>query len=219
MKKYINLKIFQVIFLIGFLLLSSGVSLNKFETRTINNNLNNNLDLQAMAIHIEQLRIEYLPVEPELEPEEEPEPETTIAPEAPQEERQPYTRTDAPMAHTQDDLWWLALVIHLEAGSNWLTDEHQLKVGNVVLNRVASNRFAGTTIHAILHQPGQYPWATNSSHPQPSERAIRNAQRLLDGERFLPSNVIWQANFRQGSACYSIIHCPRGIFRPTYFCY
>jgi len=195
------------------LLLSSQVSLDKAETRTINNNINKTLDLQAMAIQLEQISLSSDTEEIfEIAHEES---ETLYEQYSPQVE----IRNEAAMVYTQDDLWWLALAIHYEAGSNWLSDEHQLKVGNVVLNRVASPRFAGTSIYAILHQAGQYPWATSSNHPQPSARSIQNAQRLLDGYRILPDDVIWQANFRQGKNCYSIIECPRGILRTTFFCY
>ncbi|MCL2567907.1 MAG: cell wall hydrolase [Oscillospiraceae bacterium] len=117
-----------------------------------------------------------------------------------------------PMDHTQDDLFWLALAIELEAGSAWLCDEHQLFVGNVVLNRVAHPRFPGTTIHAILHQPGQYPWAALGVRVPISDRAWANAERLLNGERFLPYNVVFQAQFFQGDGTYRYI-------APHYFGY
>ena len=108
---------------------------------------------------------------------------------------------------TYDDLFWLALVIQMEAGSNWLTDEHQLKVGNVVLNRVAHPDFPNT-IHGVLHQPGQYCFIIRGVRQQPSERAFANAQRLLNGERPLPANVVFQAEFPQGSGTHATIHCP-----------
>ena len=98
-----------------------------------------------------------------------------------------------------DDLFWLALAIQHEAGSDWLCDEHQLWVGNVVLNRVASPLFPPTTIHGIVHQRGQYPWATRTwNRSFVSERAFANAQRLLNGERFAPAEVVFQAQFVQG---------------------
>ena len=107
-----------------------------------------------------------------------------------------------------DDLFWLALAIMHEAGSDWIDDEHQLFVGNVVLNRVAHHRFPPTTIHGVVHQAGQYPWATRSwNRSFVSERAFANAQRLLNGERFLPSNVVFQAQFPQGDGTYRILAC------------
>jgi len=110
---------------------------------------------------------------------------------------------DAPAPPAQgdryDDLYWLALAIQHEAGSDWLCDEHQLWVGNVVLNRVAHYAFPSWSVFEVVHQPGQYPWAGHAwSHIPISERAFANAQRLLNGERFAPANVVWQAQFPQG---------------------
>ena len=107
----------------------------------------------------------------------------------------------------EDDLFWLALTIQMEAGSNWICDEHQLWVGNVVLNRVAHSSFPPTTIHGIVHQRGQYPWAASGARMQISERAFANAQRLLNGERFAPANVVFQAQFPQGDGTARTFSC------------
>jgi len=118
-----------------------------------------------------------------------------------------------------DDLFWLALTIMHEAGSNWLSDEHQLMVGNVVLNRVAHPDFPANTISGIIQQPGQYAFVGRggwmSIHI--SDRAFNNAQRLLNGERFLPSNVVFQAEFSQGRVHHTIF-CPV-LGSTTYFSY
>lgn len=111
----------------------------------------------------------------------------------------------APSNPHEDDLFWLALTIQHEAGSNWLSDEHQLLVGNVVLNRVAHPQFPNT-VHGVVHQPGQYPWA-GSRHIAISDRAWANAQRLLNGERPAPANVVFQAQFPQGNGTFMTIHC------------
>ena len=113
-----------------------------------------------------------------------------------------------PIEHTDDDLFWLALTIEMEAGSAWLTDEHQLLVGNVVLNRVASDRFPNT-IRGVVHDPGQYAFMMSGARRPISDRAWANAQRLLDGERFAPEDVVFQAEFRQGSGVFMTIHCER----------
>ena len=107
---------------------------------------------------------------------------------------------------THDDLFWLALTIELEAGSAWLTDEHQLLVGNVVLNRVAHPRFP-STIFDVIHQPGQYPWAAPGVRVPISDRAWANAERLMAGERFAPPNVVFQAKFTQGDGTFAYFHC------------
>jgi len=122
----------------------------------------------------------------------------------------------APANPTQDDLFWLALTIQHEAGSNWLSDEHQLLVGNVVLNRVAHPQFPNT-IHGVVHQPGQYPWAGRAPIAI-SDRAWANAQRLLNGERPAPANVVFQAQFPQGNGTFRTIHCSV-LNTTTYFGY
>ena len=95
------------------------------------------------------------------------------------------------------DLELLARIINAEAGG--CTDEHQLLVGNVVLNRVADSRFPNT-IYEVIYQKGQYsPTWNGAINKTPSQQAYNNAQRLLNGERFCPSNVVFQANFKQGS--------------------
>jgi len=126
------------------------------------------------------------------------------------------TTTD-PIDHTEDDLFLLALTIQMEAGSNWLSDQHQLLVGNVVLNRVAHPNYP-STIFAVIHQPGQYPWAARGARPAISDRAFANAQRLLNGERFAPANVVFQAQFPQGNGVFlSIFDATLGT--TTYFSY
>lgn len=119
--------------------------------------------------------------------------------------------------YTDEDLYWLAVAIQYEAGSSWLSDEHQLMVGNVVLNRVASTRFRADTVYGVISSPGQYDWSTLSSCT-PSERAYTNAKRLLDGERYLPANVVFQAEFKQGSGVYTAIY-DKTLNTTSYFCY
>ena len=55
-----------------------------------------------------------------------------------------------------DELLLLARLIHSEAGSEWLTDELRMCVGEVVLNRVASPEFPNT-LEEVLAEEGQYP--------------------------------------------------------------
>lgn len=122
-----------------------------------------------------------------------------------------------PIDHTQDELFWLALTIEMEAGSNWLSDEHQLLVGTVVMNRVAHYRFPNT-IHGVIHQPGQYAFIASGARRPISDRAWANAERLLNGERFAPENVVFQAEFRQGSGVHVSIRCDV-LNNTTYFSY
>lgn len=117
-------------------------------------------------------------------------------------------------SNSWNDLELLARIINAEAGG--CTDEHQLLVGNVVLNRVASSSFPNT-IYGVIYQKGQYsPTWNGAINKTPSEQAYKNAQRLLNGERFCPKNVVFQANFKQGSGVYKAISTS---YSTTYFCY
>ena len=107
------------------------------------------------------------------------------------------------------ELMLLAKLIYLENGNN--TDLAQLLTGNVVLNRVASSKYPNT-IKGVIYQKGQYSVASKISKTVPSDRAIKNAKRLLSGERFCPKNVIYQSRFKQGSGVYKKI-------KGEYFCY
>lgn len=109
----------------------------------------------------------------------------------------------------ENDLMLLAKLIYLENGSG--SDEVQLLTGNVVLNRVASKKYPNT-IKEVIYQKGQYSVSSKIKSTKPSERAIKNAKRLLEGERFCPSNVVYQSRFKQGSGVYKKIN-------GEYFCY
>lgn len=130
---------------------------------------------------------------------EEPTVETTVATE-PLETEPPYT---------SDELEMMALVIYQEAGGNACSDETRLMVGTVVMNRVADNRFPDT-LYGVLTQRAQYgrlhwtglTWPARAKNPSEAKavaRAYRCAERVLLGERVLPEDVIWQAEFIQGT--------------------
>ena len=111
--------------------------------------------------------------------------------------------------YSPEDLELLALVIYQEAGADTSSDDTRLKVGTVVLNRVADSRFPNT-IHEVVTQRAQYGllhwtgavWPERVSLPGEADavaRAYDCAERLLQGERFLPGDVVWQAEFIQGT--------------------
>jgi len=116
---------------------------------------------------------------------------------------------------TDDDRFWLALAIQMEAGSDWICDEHQLWVGNVVINRRDHPTRFRNTIQGVVNQPGQYPWAARGVRGPISDRAWANADRLLAGERFMPPNVVYQAQFRQGDGTWDTFHC--SVLNTTHF--
>lgn len=110
-------------------------------------------------------------------------------------------------AYTEAELEAMALVIYQEAGGDACTDETRIMVGNVVMNRVADSRFPNT-IEEVLLQKAQYGrlhwtglvWPERAANePEAVERAYKCAERVLNGEKLLPDDCIWQAEFRQGS--------------------
>lgn len=120
--------------------------------------------------------------------------------------------------YSESDLMLLAKVIYAEAGSDFLSDEWKMCVGEVVLNRVASPEFPNT-ITDVVYQPGQYHGARSGYIASliPSERCINVAKRLLNGERIMEPSVVFQANFKQGSGIYKALYDSHLGW--TYFCY
>ena len=110
--------------------------------------------------------------------------------------------------YTERDLELLAITIYCEAGSDTITNETRRMVGEVVLNRVASEAYPDT-IEAVLTQRGQYGrfhytgvvWparASRSAELHAVERAYDCARQVFEGERLLPEDVIYQAAHVQG---------------------
>lgn len=118
--------------------------------------------------------------------------------------------------YTKDELYLLSHLIQGEAGSDFITDEHQQLVGQVVVNRVKSDKYPDT-LKEVIYQKGQYQCTTNGQFDKnPSKRAIKNAKLVLEGKVDCPENVIYQAEFKQGSGVYKKIET---IISTTFFCY
>lgn len=97
----------------------------------------------------------------------------------------------------QSKVYMLAHLIGGEAGSDWCTDELQMMVGSVVLNRIADDRFPND-MESVIFQPGQYSVTWNGSYEkEPTERTYANARYLLEHGPTIPADVVWQANFPQ----------------------
>ena len=117
---------------------------------------------------------------------------------------------DEPLPYSGKDLHDLALVIYREAGGDACSDACRQMVGEVVLNRVADDRFPDT-IEEVLLQPRQYGrldqlglvWPARAFQEEEEAaivRAYKCAQSLLDGtaKRLLPEDVIFQSEYVQG---------------------
>lgn len=97
----------------------------------------------------------------------------------------------------ESKVYMLAHLIGGEAGADWCTDELQLMVGSVVLNRMASDKFPNE-MEEVIFQQGQYSVTWNGAYyNEPSERTVANARYLLENGPTIPSDVLWQANFPQ----------------------
>lgn len=116
-----------------------------------------------------------------------------------------------------DDLYELSKVITSEAGSDWLSMEWKMMVGEVVLNRVASTEFPDS-IQEVIYQKGQYSGSSRLKYLTPYESCVDAAARLLGGERVINEpSVVFQSNFRQGSGTHTELY--DSVLGYTYFCY
>ena len=122
-------------------------------------------------------------------------------------------------AYAAEDLMLLARIINAEAGEGCEIEHNQL-VGCVVMNRVHSKDFPNT-IKEVVYQRGQYSSVGNSRfNAYPSKVALDAAKYVLDGKAYCPSNVVFQANFKQGHGVYKTFHTKTPWFSSTtYFCY
>lgn len=98
------------------------------------------------------------------------------------------------------DLELLAHLIMAEAGGCSETIQHL--VGCVALNRVNSEWFPDT-LEEVIWQPGQYActWL-GSIEKEPTEQCYSVAEELLQNGPDIPADVVWQAEFIQGSSIY-----------------
>lgn len=120
--------------------------------------------------------------------------------------------------YTEDDLDLLARLITAEMGASWVSDEIQLYVGSVVINRMNHELFPDT-LYDVIYAKGQYsPTWNGAINNTPDERTIENARQLLEHGSVLPENVVFQANFPQGDGTYYEYY-DEVLGTTTYFCY
>ena len=120
---------------------------------------------------------------------------------------------EKPMVN-QEDMLLLARVIHAEAteNPNLRTIDRQY-VGSVVMNRLKSG-YWGDKLANVVYARGQYACVGNKKfNSYPPQECLDIAKQLLLGISFgVPENVIYQAQFRQGSGVWKVI----GVH---YYCY
>lgn len=113
----------------------------------------------------------------------------------------------------QADIELLARLMTAEQGYG-ADEKLYFYTGSVVLNRVASDRFPNT-IREVVYQknPLQYECTKNGHINRPyDDVAWEVAEALLIDGSVLPVDVVYQAEFKQGSGVYEQVG-------RTYFCY
>lgn len=121
------------------------------------------------------------------------------------------------LSYTDEDLYCLANLIYYEARG--CSDRHQQLVAQVCVNRSKDSRFPDT-IKECIEQPGQYAAWYTTANPPLEQRFIDNARAALEGKVDCPSNVIFQAEFKQGTGVFEISEVDTGYWSSTtYFCY
>lgn len=125
-----------------------------------------------------------------------------------------------------EDVELLAKVIYQEAGSDSCCDNCRRMVADVVLNRVADERFPNTIYDVLMQerQYGRYHWtgviwperAYHESEAAAVERAYRIAEEALSGTHsaLYGQGYIWQAEFIQGT---DTVTCECGGSGAMYF--
>ena len=98
-----------------------------------------------------------------------------------------WTLKDAESYYSNDELYWLSRIIEAEAGGEIL--EGKIAVGNVVLNRVASNQYPNTIYGVIFdfkHGIQFTPAYTGTVYNTPSQESIIAAKICLEGYEIVP---------------------------------
>lgn len=121
--------------------------------------------------------------------------------------------TETERSYSDDDVWYLSRVIQAESG--YCQREMMEGVGSVVLNRVADDRFPDS-IPEVIQQPGQYSTLSWLSSQTPTEEVMEVTIDLLENGSKFPPEVVWQANFPQGSGTYQTLSTS---YSTMYFCY
>lgn len=151
----------------------------------------------------------------EPEPEEvEPTVESEVVQETAQEvEPEPIIVEPPKPKYSEDELFCMAAAIYNEAGGDAWSDDTRRMVGYVILNRVNHSQYPNT-IREVLEQRWQYgrfcitgvKFADRHTLPQEKhavDRAYKIAKEVLEAEEIpIPKEVIYQAEFQQGTSIY-----------------
>lgn len=136
--------------------------------------------------------------------------------------------------YSDNDLNVIAYMMFDEAGDNLFTDEEQMLVGCVILNRRnmggINGKMTNPSILDVINERGQYAIAVktgykfNGSNGKVSldkipERCYNNARKVLEHKYTCPENVVYQSLGKQGSGVYKSFYHGAPYYNTTYFCY
>lgn len=111
---------------------------------------------------------------------------------------------------SEEEVILLAKLMHAEEGvlreqvSCEDAKRAHMLCGSVVLNRRNRHHLGDTTIEEVVYAPGQYDCIKNLNQPVPEE-TVEWARELIEKGPIGPSNMIYQAEFEQGSETYDHI--------------
>lgn len=110
-----------------------------------------------------------------------------------------------------DALELLAHLIYAEVGNE--SEDSMWYAGSVVINRINHHEYPNN-LYDVVYQRGQYEvtWNGGLYKETPSDIAYEVAAELLNSGSVLPEDVLYQAEFVQGSGVYEKID-------NTYYCY
>lgn len=123
------------------------------------------------------------------------------------------TELETEQPYSDADFYELSHVIQAEAG--YCERDMMIGVGSVVLNRVEHDDFPDT-VYEVIHQPGQYSTVSYLSSQVPTEEVEAVTDYLLRNGSQYPEDVLYQANFPQGSGTYLTLSTS---YSTMYFCY
>lgn len=115
--------------------------------------------------------------------------------------------------YTEEDYQYLLMIIVGESQN--CSKQHQMYVGSVVLNRLHNKKYFSYAdcIKDIALAPNQYTCFNGpNAYRDPTDLNIEVAKELILYGSVLPSNVIFQAQFKQGQGVYIQLG-------NTYFCW
>ena len=113
--------------------------------------------------------------------------------------------------YSEDNLYWLSHLIMAEMEGE--TYENKVMTGLVVMNRV--RKMGTNNVYDVIFEKGQYACVGNGRiYLTPNEECERAAFEILTDSPgiAIPANVLYQAEFRQGSGVYAKVG-------NTYYCY